>query len=217
VSTTTATTVATVTTVSTYTHTVVGTTPFGTTVTETTTNVITTPAGPDGIALETGALLDPPGATIEGQTIDGIQCNRQDQLAYQAYAHLLVDVDGHPRALPGDIGLINPRTHQSGTTTTYSQGLCTYWVGTRAANGLIAVHSPVPETYTLGDLFDIWGEPLSGRQVAEAHGRVTATVNGRKWRGSPRAIPLREHEAIQLAVGRPVPRFQPVNWSVTDL
>ena len=86
-----------------------------------------------------------------------------------------------------------------------------------AADGIINVRSPRPRVYTLGELFDVWGQPLSARQVATAHGVVTATVNGHAWHGSPRAIPLREHEAIQLAVGRPVPPYTPIDWSRTDL
>ncbi len=199
------------------TYTVVGTTPLGNTVTETATDVTTTPPGPQGIALEQGAPLGTTNTTVAGQTIDGIQCNRIDQLAYQAYAHLQVYVDGRPRAVPGAIGLVNPKSSSTGTTTTYHQGLCTYWLATTAANGLISIRSPVPSHYTLGDLFAIWGEPLGTGQVATARGPVTATVDGRRWHGNPRSIPLREHEAIQLAVGRPVPPFKPIDWSQTDL
>jgi hypothetical protein len=152
-----------------------------------------------------------------GQTIDGIQCQRIDQLAYQAYAHLQVYVDGHPRALPGAIGLVTPKSTSTGTTTTYRQGLCTYWVATIAADGIIDVRSPVPGSYTLGNLFDVWDQPLNRDRVAWARGHVSAKVNGRVWRGNPREIPLREHEAIELAVGRPVPPFTPIDWSPTDL
>jgi hypothetical protein len=203
--------------VSTGTYTVVGTTPFGTTVTETVTHVTTTPLGPQGVALEPGPPLAETDTTVAGQTIDGIQCNRLNQLAYQSYAHLAIALDGHPRALPGAIGLVGAKSSSVGTTTTYRQGLCAYWLTTTAANGIIDVRSPRPVTFTLGELFDLWGQPLGPRQVATAHGRVTATVNGRPWRGNPRAIPLREHEAIQLAVGRPVPAYTPIDWSRTDL
>jgi hypothetical protein len=198
-------------------RTVVGTTPAGETVTETSTQLSTTPAGPDGLALESGFPLAPTSTTISGQTIDGIQCNRLVQLAYQTYAHLQVDVRGRPRSLPGAIGLVNSSAQTTGTTTTYAGGLCSYWLHTDSADGVVKIDSPVPETYTLGDLFDIWTEPLTATRVADSRGRVTALVNGRRWHGSPRTIPLREHETIQLAVGRPVPRYVPVNWSETDL
>jgi hypothetical protein len=208
---------ATVTTVTTSTYTVVGTTPSGESVTETATDVTTTPPGPDGVPLETGAPLGSTNTTISGQTIDGIQCQRQSQLAYQAYAHLQVYADGLPRTLPGAIGLVTPKSSSTGTTTTYRQGLCSYWVATTAANGIIAVRSPVASGYTLGDLFAVWQQPLGTGQVGDARGPVSASVNGRPWHGNPRSIPLREHEAIQLAVGRPVPPYKPIDWSQTDL
>jgi hypothetical protein len=45
---------------------------------------------------------------------------------------------------------------------------------------------------------------------------VTAIVNGRRWRRNPALIPLVEHEAIQLAVGKPAPAAQPVDWVGTN-
>ncbi|WP_249012082.1 hypothetical protein [Conexibacter sp. DBS9H8] len=204
-------------TTTTYTYTVVGTTPSGQTETETDAYVSTTPAGPNGVALEPGPLLPAASPSLTGQTIDGIGCSRLTQLAYQAYAHLQIDRRGRPQALPGGIGLVTPVPSATGTVTTYSADLCSYWIHTRAANGLIEVDSPAPETFTLGDLFDIWGQPLGVRRVAGDRGRVTAIVNGRRWHGSPRAIPLREHESIELAVGRPIPRFHAVDWAATQL
>jgi hypothetical protein len=208
---------ATTDTATTSTYKIEGTTPLGATVTQTVTDVTTTPAGPQGVALEPGPPLGSTNTTIQGQTIDGIQCNRLDQLAYQAYAHLQVYFHGHPRALPGAIGLVDPKSSDTGTTTTYRQGLCTYWVATTAADGIIAVRSPLPSGYTLGDLFAVWGEPLGSGQVVDLHGPVTAWVNGRRWPGNPRTVPLREHEAIELAVGGPVPPHTPIDWAQTDL
>jgi hypothetical protein len=204
-------------TTATYTYTVVGTTPSGQTETETDAYVSTSPAGPDGVALEPGPLLPAASSTLTGQTIDGVGCSRLPQLAYQAYAHLQIDRRGRPQALPGGIGLVTPVPQVTGTVTTFSANLCSYWIHTHAANGLIDVDTPAPETFTLGDLFDIWGQPLSARRVADLHGAVTAIVNGHRWHGSPRTIPLREHESIELAVGRPVPRFHAVDWAATQL
>ena len=112
---------------------------------------------------------------------------------------------------------VNPSASGAGTTTTYRSGLCAYWLATTTANGIIAVHAPRPGKYTLGDFFDIWGQRLSSRNVASVRGRVSATLNGRAWRGNPRGIPLREHASIQLAVGRPVPPPKPIDWSQTGL
>ncbi|HET9073281.1 MAG TPA: hypothetical protein VFN48_01765 [Solirubrobacteraceae bacterium] len=209
----------TTTTVSTATITVVGTTPAGLTVSQTVTHVDLPSPGPHGVALETGPPLGAVSTTLTGLSVDDIECDRIDQLAYRTYVHLQVTVRGHRRALPGGIGLVEPHPSvaSDNTTTTYSQTLCSYWLSTSAANGVIRVQSPVPARFTLGEFFDVWGQPLSRNRVAGARGPVRAFVNGRRWTASPRTIPLREHEEIGLAVGRPVPRFRAIDWSNTGL
>ena len=83
-------------------------------------------------------------------------------------------------------------------------GQCFYWLHTHAADGIIHVESPVRRTYTLGEFFDIWHEPLGTTRVASASGPVTALFNGEVFRGNPRDIPLTVHAQIQLDVGRPL-------------
>jgi len=78
------------------------------------------------------------------------------------------------------------------------------WLHTHAADGVIHTESPVKRTYTLGEFFDIWGQPLNRHRVGPAHGPVTALFNGRIFTGNPRRIPLLPHAQIQLEVGRPL-------------
>ena len=79
------------------------------------------------------------------------------------------------------------------------------------------MESPTQRQYTLGDFFAIWHQPLSGQRVAAAIGTVTASVNGVRYTGDPRGIPLTEHEDIQLDVGTPIVSPQPVNWTTSQL
>jgi hypothetical protein len=58
---------------------------------------------------------------------------------------------------------------------------------------------------TLGDLFEIWGEPLTPRRMASFRGPVTAFVAGERVTGDPAAIPLRDGAQIVLQVGGFVP------------
>jgi hypothetical protein len=62
---------------------------------------------------------------------------------------------------------------------------------------------------TLGELFDIWGEPLGVRVVAgfrtSRRSRVVAYVDGRRWNGDPRAIVLVRHVLVVLEVASSVP------------
>ena len=64
----------------------------------------------------------------------------------------------------------------------------------------------------LGELFDIWGQPLGRRAVGPARGAVTAIVNRRVWTGDPRRIPLTAHAQIQLEVGTPLVAPQTIRF-----
>lgn len=196
--------------------------PLTFTITTTTpTSTIATPTarpalGPQGLPMETGRFLAPATTTRLGAIIDGIQCEPFAQLAYTTYAHLQVYVHGRSRALPGGIGILDESPAATKNGLYYSALTCMYWLHTRAADGLIEAQAPVDRQFTLGQLFAIWNQPLGVRQVAGFHGRVSATVNGRRWHGDPASIPLTEHAAIQLAVGSPVPAPVPVDWVATN-
>ena len=84
-------------------------------------------------------------------------------------------------------------------------GKCLYWLHTHDATGVIHVESPVRRVYTLGQFFDIWGQPLSTTQVGRATGNVAAFLNGKRFSGDPRSIKLTPHALIQLDVGKVVP------------
>jgi hypothetical protein len=58
---------------------------------------------------------------------------------------------------------------------------------------------------TVGDLFAVWGQPLSARRLAGFTGRVSAYVAGRRWHGDLRAIAVARHAQVVLEVGGYVP------------
>ena len=189
--------------------------------TTTPTSTVATPTakayiGPNGFPIETGAFLAPSTTTRLGAIIDGIQCEPMAQLAYTTYIHLQVYVNGHSRALPGGIGIIDQAVSETPRGLFYGTNTCMYWLHTRAADGLLEVESPVAREFTLGDFFAVWNQPLSASRVAGSRGAVSATVNGRRWTGDPASIPLTEHAAIQLSVGKPAPAPVPVDWIGTN-
>ena len=55
-------------------------------------------------------------------------------------------------------------------------------------------------TFTLGNYFDVWGVPLDNSQVGPASGKVIAYLNGQRYTGDVRAIPLNAHNLVQLDV-----------------
>ena len=149
---------------------------------------VASPLGSEGVPIPVGPPLAPPRLVRDGERIDGISCQAGEQLGYHIHVHLQVVVRGSARQVPGGIGI----------------GTCFMWLHTHAADGIVHVESPVERTYTLGQFFDIWGQPLDRRRVGPARGPVTALVHGRVFKGNPRLIPLQPHSQIELEVGRPL-------------
>jgi len=172
--------------------------------------------GFEGIPIEQGAELGPASTTQTG-AVDGIQCGAIEQLAYHIHAHLAVYVNGTPRTLPAGIGIPGSQAVPTSEGPVAAGGQCIYWLHTHAPDGVIHVESPTQRTYTLGNFFDEWHQPLTASSVGSASGKVTAVVDGKRWTKSPRAIPLVPHTVIQLSVGTPVVAFKPVSWAGTQL
>jgi hypothetical protein len=145
-----------------------------------------------------------PSTAATGQTVDGIQCQTSEQVAYHIHAHLAIFVDGEAQTVPYGIGIPNPQVDNSSGEPFVVGGSCFYWLHTHTTDGIIHIESPDQRTYTLGNFFDIWGQPLSATQVGSNKGAVTAYVNGQKYTGDLRQITLTQHLVIQLNVGSDV-------------
>jgi hypothetical protein len=136
----------------------------------------------------------------KGSPVDGIPCEATERVALHVHAHLSLIVNGKQIQIPPFIG-IQP-------TNTYP-GECLYWLHTHDASGIIHIEAgdvtaPNGGPFTLGNFFDVWGQPLTRDQVGVFTGPVTAFVNGNKYDGDLKAIPLRAHQRITLEVGQPV-------------
>ncbi len=169
--------------------------------------------GPEGVPVPAGPDLAPVTSSARGATVDGIRCQRSEQVLFHIHAHLAVFVDGSSRRIPYGIGIAPPRqVQQTANGAFVTGGSCFYWLHTHAADGIIHIESPVKRTYTLGEFFDIWHQPLGPDRVGPARGKVTAFVGGRRYTGNVRDIPLAAHAVIQLDVGRPVVAPRPVRF-----
>lgn len=161
--------------------------------------------GPEGVPMPAAPVLAPPASPAPGQTIAGIGCGPTEQVRFHIHAHLTLFVNGLARAVPLGIGIAPPLQIQSTPAGPYAAGgSCFSFLHTHAADGIIHVESPVVRTYTLGDFFDIWKQPLGRDRVGPAVGSVAAFLNGRRYTRDPRTIPLHAHAQIQLDVGRPL-------------
>jgi hypothetical protein len=158
--------------------------------------------GPEGVPAPGGPDLATPG-TVH-RPVDGIQCLRNEQVAFHIHAHLTIFDDGVARRVPYAVGIERPQTTRTPQGIFVGGGSCFYWLHTHAADGIIHIESPVARTFTLGDFFDIWGQQLGPDRVGPASGHVTAFYNGRLVEGNPRQIPLTAHAQIQLDIGRPL-------------
>jgi hypothetical protein len=158
----------------------------------------TTPRPPPGAA----APLAPLAADASGRPVNGIRCERSEQVLFHIHAHLAVFVDGRARVIPEGIGIAPPRGEQETPAGPFVvSGSCFYWLHSHTRDGIIHIESPIQRTYRLGDYFAIWRQPLGRHRVGPARGTVTAYVDGRRFAGDPRAIPLRAHALVQLDVG----------------
>lgn len=132
-----------------------------------------------------------------GQTLDGVGCGTMEYGTFHVHTHLALFYNGKQMQIPQFIGFAPNLA-----------GGCLYWIHTHDPSGIIHIEAPDVEPpqggqYTLGMLFDIWGKPLERTNVAGFSGPVTAYVNGTKYDGDLRAIPLGAHQEIVLEVGTP--------------
>jgi hypothetical protein len=137
--------------------------------------------------------------------VDAIRCQVAEQVLFHVHSHLAIFVDGRPLVVPEGIGIAAPRVvEQTSQGPFVVAGGCVYWLHTHARDGIIHIESPLRRTFTLGEFFDVWRQPLGRGEVAGARGPVTAYVDGRRFGGDPRTIALGRHRVIQLDVGRRV-------------
>ena len=128
-----------------------------------------------------------------------------------------VAADGPASTGADGIGIPDAVAQQTQAGPFIGSGTCFYWLHTHAADGIIHIESPVQRTYTLGEFFDEWGQPLGPSQVGSAHGKVTVIVNGQVFKGNPRDVPLGSRENLQVEVGTPLVAPETIDWSSTGL
>ena len=162
------------------------------------------PLGPEGVPIPSAPPLTGTATKATGQRVDGIGCQGSEQVLFHIHAHLTIFVNGSARQLPAAIGIPGAQATSTPQGPFIETGTCFYWLHTHAADGIIHIESPVQRTFTLGNFFNIWGQPLGPDQVGPASGHVVAIYNGQVYQGNPRDIPLNAHAQIQLQVGSPL-------------
>jgi len=146
-----------------------------------------------------------------GQPISGVSCIiTNPPPAYHVHAHVSLYVKGEQIAIPAGIGVINPTV--TNNYVNFDVAKCFYEIHTHDATGVIHIHANggANRPLTLGQLFDVWGQPLERNNVAGQVGRVVAFVDQVRYDGDLRAIVLGTNTLVNLQVGSPLvgpPKF----------
>jgi hypothetical protein len=147
------------------------------------------------------ALLASTAGQARGEPVDGIEAGSMEQLLFHIHAHLAIYVHGQQEFVPYGIGIVPPYQLQNTAGGPFvAGGSRFYWLHTHDETGIIHIESPQQRTFTLGNLFDIWRQPLSPTQVGPVTGQVAVLVNNHPVGGDPRAVPLAARDVIQLNV-----------------
>src|SRR5262249_10554655 len=66
------------------------------------------PLGPENVPVPKAPALALPASPALGQSVDGIRCERSEQVRYHIHAHLTLFVNGKARQVPYGIGISPP-------------------------------------------------------------------------------------------------------------
>jgi len=178
---------------------------------------VVTVQAPTPIQMHEGGLVGtvtfPDGSTAsggQGDPVDTIPCGSGAD-AEHYHVHVSLFVNGQQQAMPLGVGIDNAVVVGDSLAIA---GTCFYWLHAHDRTGIIHVEpAATGHTFTLGEYFDIWGEPLTSSNVAGNQGDVTVYIDGARYLGDPRAIVLAAHQQITLEVGTrvapPVYAFPP--------
>lgn len=178
--------------------------------------------GPEGVPLQNVPDLAPADSTAPGTPVNGITCRPTmgQNVVYHIHQHVNIFVNGEQKRLPAGVGITKPWWIQQIDGHDFinnSVKSCVYWLHTHATDGIIHLESPTSRKFTLGDFFDVWNQPLSPTQVGPARGKVTAFLNGKRFIGDPRKIPLTDDGVIQLDVGEPIVPYKDMEFTVKNV
>ena len=141
----------------------------------------------------------PTGALVaRAARVDGMRCEPTSPAA--SVAHIEVFAANHVVVIPAGIGFAPPLVRSGAYVQT---GRCAYPLRTLEPTGLVLAEAG--PTRSLGQFFDLWGQPLGQRVAAGFHASrgygVSVFVNGTRWPDSPRSTPISAHAQITIEVG----------------
>jgi hypothetical protein len=154
------------------------------------------------VPIGSGKAFRPPPLSPAARTASPVAALRCGSGSRRRFgAHVEVFARGRVVIVPAGIGIAPPHERDGAYV---DRGRCHYPLLTREPTGVVEIEHGTRAS--LGDLFDLWGQPLSRTRLAGFRGAVRAAVGGREWSGDPRAIALARHAQIVVQVG---PQIEP--------
>jgi hypothetical protein len=148
-----------------------------------------------------------PSPQTNGAPIGRFNCVINPPQALVFYAHLSILVNNEPQKIPLYLGASpQPPTH------------CFYAIHTHDSSGKIHVTPAAPGVFTLGELFQIWGQPLTNTNVAGVTGlpvEIYVTDNGTTTKVEDAdwsSIELKPHREITIELGTPLTEIPNFTW-----
>jgi hypothetical protein len=145
-------------------------------------------------ALNAAQQPQAPSVTPSGETVGGISCDAMEGQRLHIHQHLVIFDHGKQVAIPPNVG--QPTVKR-----------CIYWLHTHTPDGIIHIEAPNDRSFTLGDFFQVWGQPLGHSIAATAHAakgaQLKVWVDGKPFTGDPRTIALKAHTDIVIQAGPP--------------
>jgi hypothetical protein len=121
------------------------------------------------------------------------QLEGRERIHLELFAHRRVIV------VPGGIGVPGTRTMRYGRVTA-TLGHAPAW--TLSGGGVIELGR---RDMTLGDVFAVWGQPLTPSRLLSFEGPLHTFVNGRIYRADVRSLALHDRDQVVLELGGCVP------------
>lgn len=149
-------------------------------------------------------------AGAHGDPMAGLVCypGADAPSAYHVHSHLSIFLDNVQLQLPSVIGMI----------TLADGSKCTYSLHMHDHSGKIHVEGPAPAVFTLGQFFQIWGQPLEPDNIAGLTGKpvvIYVTDNNgvvTEASGDWHDIELISHREITIQVGSPIDEIPNYTW-----
>jgi hypothetical protein len=145
----------------------------------------------------------------QGDPMNGLDCHPDVAEPQDQVTHISVFLDGQQIAFPGQVGIVKLASGSS----------CVYATHTHNSSGKVHVKGDAGVTYTLGQLFSIWGQSLDPTNFAGISAgkdvQVFITDSGMvsAATGDWHDIAMNSHREITVQIGSAITEIPNYTWN----